>query len=69
MLLAEGHTAARRYPIGMVWVEADIVRRRINHMLASESVVFFQMLGAVLNGKTGGKVFQKTIKELTDGDE
>jgi hypothetical protein len=66
LLLSQGHIHAQRYPIATVWVEAEIVRSRINHGAASESLLMYQMLGAVLNGKAGAKEYRKSIKALTD---
>lgn len=67
MLLSEGHSGARNYPIGMVWTEAQIAKRRINHMLASEGIIMQAVVGSVMNPKAGGKAFQKLIKEMTSG--
>lgn len=67
LLLSQGHVHAQRYPIATVWVEAEIVRSRMDHMTASDSMLMYQMLGAVLNGKAGAKEYRKSIKALTDG--
>lgn len=67
LLLSEGHTHARLYPAGMVWAEAQIARRRINHVMASEGVIMQAVVGSVMNPKAGGKAFQKLIKEMTSG--
>lgn len=64
LLLAEGHTAARRYPIAMVWNEAKMVRRRKNHRLAHEMVVLNATVGAVI---AGPKHFKEVLKDLEDG--
>jgi len=62
--MANGHPAARRYPIGMVWVEVDIVRRRINHQMASESLLMQTMLASILNPKKGSKTYKEQINGL-----
>lgn len=67
MLLSEGHSSARLYPIGVVWAEGQIARRRINHLLASEGIIMQAVVGSVMNPKAGGKAFQKLIKEMTSG--
>lgn len=67
MLLSEGHSSARLYPVGVVWAEGQIARRRINHLLASEGIIMQAVVGSVMNPKAGGKAFQKLIKEMTSG--
>ena len=65
--MSEGHTAARRYPVAMVWAEVDIAKRRINHQHITQSVLMQACIGSVINGKNGGKQYQKLIKELQRG--
>ena len=67
LLLSNGHLAARLYPVGMVWGEAAIVRKRVNHHLATEAILMQAVVGSALNPKEGGKAFQKMIKEMTSG--
>ena len=67
MLLANGHQAARHYPVGQVWGEAAIVRKRVNHQLATEAILMQAVVGSAMNPKEGGKAFQKMIKEMTSG--
>ena len=67
MLLANGHLAARQYPVGLAWGEAAIVRKRINHQMATEAILMQAVVGSALNPKEGGKAFQKMIKEMTSG--
>lgn len=67
MLIAEGHVAARHYPVALVWEEAELCRRRINARIASESLLMKSCIGAVLNGKKGNTEYRKHIKELTSG--
>ena len=64
LLLAEGHTHARRYPLAKVWAEADIVKRRKNDDLATHMVVLQAAVGSVLSGP---KHFNEVLKRLQDG--
>ena len=64
LLLAEGHTAARRYPVGVVWSEAKMVRRRINQRISLEAIVLQAAVGSVI---AGPKHFQEVLKGLEDG--
>lgn len=50
----------------MVAVEAQIVRERRNHDLASYGIVMQSVAASVMT-KGGGKAFTKLIKELTGG--
>ena len=64
--MANGHPDARGYPVGRVWLEAEIVVRRINNDHAT-SALLNQMAVSSLFSKEGGQQFSNTIKELTDG--
>lgn len=64
LLLAEGHTFARRYPVAMVWSETRFARRRINARISLEAIVMNAAVGAIL---AGPKHFQKVLKELEQG--
>jgi hypothetical protein len=50
-----------------VWGEAAIVRKRVNHQLATEAILMQAVVGSAMNPKEGGKAFQKMIKEMTSG--
>lgn len=68
MLLAEGHSYARLYPVATVWAEAKITKRRKNALMTTEASLL-QLAVADLLGtkKRGESQFVKTIKELNDG--
>lgn len=65
--MSEGHPDARRYPLGYLWSEITIARRRVNMQLVTESTLMQALLGAVMNSKKGGKHYNKLIKGLSDG--
>jgi hypothetical protein len=67
LLLSEGHNAARRYPIAMVWTEARMVRQRWAERRVTEAVVMQATIASVLS-KEGGSHFQTVLQELRDGD-
>ena len=67
LLLSEGHAHARRYPLAMVGVEADIAMRRINHAFVTQSTLMQACIGAVMNGKKGGKHYNDMIRNLQRG--
>lgn len=51
----------------MVGEEAAIARRRINSRFVTESTLMQACIGAVLNGKKGGKHYKQLIKDLNRG--
>lgn len=51
----------------MVGVEADIAMRRINNAFVTESTLMQACIGAVMNGKKGGKHYQELIRNLSSG--
>lgn len=67
LLLSEGHTHARRYPLATVGMEAEIVRRRINNRMVTESTLMQACIATVMNGKEGTRHYNKLIKELNRG--
>ena len=69
MLLDHGHFHANRYPLARVSEEARIVRDRMNHVMASESLLLYACLGAVLNGKAGWENYDSIIKGLINGGQ
>ena len=50
LLFAEGHPAARRYPLGFLWSEARIATRRANARMATEAVLMQAVVTTVLAG-------------------
>lgn len=66
LLLANGHSEASRYPIGRVFLEADIVRERLDQERAAQSVLMQLCVGSLLD-REAGKQFSKQIQEMTSG--
>lgn len=64
LLLANGHANAQQYPLNRIFMEADIVRRRLRHQHAEASVLMNLAVGALL-GDQGHQNFQKQIREMT----
>lgn len=65
--MSQGHPDARRYPLGHLWSEINIARRRVNMQMVTESTLLQALLGSVMNGKNGGAHYKKLIKGLSDG--
>jgi hypothetical protein len=66
MLLAEGHSDARCYPIAVVWSEARIVRQRLVDRRRNYALDMQTVIASVLS-KEGGKRLSKHLKEMDDG--
>lgn len=66
--MAEGHQAARHYPLCMLWREADIARARWNQQATTQAVLVQQAICSVMS-KSGSEGFQKIVKELSDNGE
>ena len=64
-LVAQGHAHAARYPLGRMWAEMDITRRRVNHEIANVASVDKAAQAAIHGGKKGHSLFQSVIKKLT----
>lgn len=67
MLLAEGHTCARRYPLSFMWSEVRIARQRINNKAVQDALVMQAVIGTILD-KKGPKNLQKLLKEIENSD-
>lgn len=65
LLLDHGHPEAQHYPVGMVFVEAEIVVERLNGMEATRAVLI-QMAASSVMSRKGAAEFQKLIKRLTE---
>lgn len=65
-MIESGHWQARRYPLGMVWEEAQLVVERKNRDAASNTALLHTAAAAVMS-KEGGRALKKILKELTDG--
>lgn len=62
--MEQGHPLARRYPIGMLMEETQIVTRRINNRIATEAALVQMAVSGVLS-KKANDAFRKTMKQLT----
>lgn len=66
--MAEGHAHARKYPLAMLWTEAELARERVNARLATEAVLLQQVAVAVLTPKGKGvKHLNETLRKMQDG--
>lgn len=69
MLLANGHPAARRYPVATVWYEAQLVQERINNQTNTEVTLIHAAMVAVMGTDGKGLThFKKLLKDLRDGN-
>lgn len=65
--MAHGHhLRAWHYTIGTIWREANLVRKRVAHIMATEATLL-QAAMASVQTKQGGKNFKKTIEDMLDG--
>lgn len=64
LLLDHGHADAQSYPIGMVFVEAELVVERINNAHATTAILLQTAVSSLLS-KKGSSAFQTQIKKLT----
>jgi 23S rRNA maturation mini-RNase III len=67
LLLSEGHRDARRYPVAVVWSEANIVRQRNSARRYRDSAITQQVLGTLFS-KKAGKELQKLLREVAESD-
>ena len=66
--MSEGHPHARKYPLAMLWTEAELARERVNGRLATEATLLHQVAVAVLAPKGKGvATLNKTLRMLQDG--
>lgn len=66
LLLGNGHPACRRYPLWQVALEVEIVRDRINALIATEAVVLQAAVSSILS-KDAAKAFTKLVEAMRDG--
>lgn len=66
LLLSEGHPAARRYPLIVVWQEAQLVRERNRLRMAEEAVMLHTVITAQM-AKGGHRQLEKLLKDLRNG--
>lgn len=65
LLLAEGHTDARLYPVAAVWNEARYARRRINDKITTEAVL---MHATIVQALAGGEHLNTALEKLRNGE-
>lgn len=61
--MANGHTEARHYPLGMVFDEAALVEERENGRIVTEALLLQSAVGSILSSKAK-TAFTKQIKGL-----
>ena len=64
LLLAHGHPDARFYPVPKLWTETRLVRKRVNHEIATTATLTQMAINAALSDK-GAKAFTAQIKQMT----
>jgi len=62
--MANGHARARQYPIGVVWIESQMVQKMLNGRDASNALLIQGAIGAALSSE-GAKEFREQIESLT----
>lgn len=67
LLLSEGHSEARRYPLGMVWTEARIVRERNTNRRVRDAAIT-QLVLSTLFSKKAGKELERTLNKVAESD-
>lgn len=68
LLLSQGHSHARRYPLIVVWQEAQIVKERMDGLIATEVLAHYSANVAIHStSKRAGQSFNDLIKGLQDG--
>lgn len=63
LLLAHGHPYARRYPLGMVWDESNMIKERQNALEITRATLLQKAVASILSSKAGTD-FSKTIAGL-----
>jgi hypothetical protein len=67
LLLSEGHTEARNYPIGFAWSEARIIRQRQAARRRADAAQMQMVIASVFDSKAG-KQLAKVLKRLDESD-
>lgn len=68
LLLTEGHTHARKYPLAVLWQESQIARERLNQQVVTNTVLLDAVVTAhMTKGKKGRENLTKLLKELGNG--
>jgi GTP cyclohydrolase FolE2 len=67
LLLSEGHSEARNYPIAVSWSEARIIRQRHAARRRAEAAQMQMVIASVFDSKAG-KQLQAVLKRLDESD-
>lgn len=67
LLLSSGHPHAKRYPLSTLWYEAQLVRERVNGLVATEAVMMDAVITSVLSPKNGRQHLDKLLRKLNSG--
>jgi hypothetical protein len=67
LLLANGHVAARQYPVVMAWSEARIIRQRIAAGRKLDAALMQQVLSSMFS-KEAGKALQQTLGRMDESE-
>lgn len=68
LLLAEGHSKAGTYRIGVLWSEARIVRQRHNAKAMQDAAVMQAVVATVMGGKKAQKQLNDLLKRIQNSD-
>lgn len=70
LLLSQGHTQARRYPIAVVWSETRIIRQRESRQRQQEAILVqaavATAIGQAFGNKDATKAFNDLLKRMDD---
>lgn len=68
LLLSEGHSFARHYPVATVWYEHQLVVERKNRHMGDNAALMYGALAAVKAPKEAAKQFNKALTGLQNGE-
>lgn len=66
LLLEHGHRWAAKYPLWQLWMEAEIIRDRVNGVMVSQAILIQGAVSSLLS-KEGAKGFKELVESLNDG--
>lgn len=61
LLISEGHTAARHYPLAYMWAEARFAIARQNSRMSTEASLMLTVITAAISD---GKPMEKALRRL-----
>lgn len=70
LLISEGHQHARRYPLAMLWSEAELVRERVNARIRTETTLMHAVIVSILSpskDKKAQRHLDNLLKRLDHG--